>query len=179
MFGKMNIDKATRLFLTDPKITIAKEQLKPEVNFLAYNWNSYEKNIYTTFKRKHKFDLSIEQRWHITLAVFESCPYSIDFSLNDFLRGSAQQVAMWSVAGSRRFIDLGFPNNFPANDVLYALPFLPIFWYSISNFEVVYTKNEFALRFVKHMQEVDKLDSKEAIMSWYRRCLNFIDDSKN
>jgi hypothetical protein len=137
VFGKMTLQKATDFYLTDPRIAMAKKNLKPDQNFLAYSWNSYEKNVHTMFKRRYNKELTIEQRWHITLAVFETCPYSIEFSLNDFLRGSARDVAMWSVGAMGRFIDLGFPENFPTKEVLYGFPHFPVFWYSIVNFEEI------------------------------------------
>lgn len=171
MFGRMNIDKATKFFISNSKIQIAKSKLKPDSNFLASQWNHYENNVYTDFKRRYKLELSIEQRWHIFLAVMESCPYPIDQSLNDFLKAGINEVAMWSVKASGRYRDKGYPEQVSTKEIIEGFPYFPVFWYSINNYSVVYPNNAKAADFVAHMQALENLNGREAIDNWYRKCL--------
>jgi hypothetical protein len=176
MFGKMNIEKATKFFLTEPRIINLKAQLKPDQNLLATMWNQYEKNVYTLFKRKYRLELSIEQRWHITLAVFESCPYPLDFSLNEFLKRGVSEIGIWSVrARSRYIIELNAPEALSADEILSGFPFFPLFIYSLNNHEVIYPNNELAKSVVMHLQKVDSLEGRKAIDDWYSNCRKFID----
>ena len=175
MFGRMNIEKATKFYLTNPRITNLKTQLKPESNVLASLWTGYEQNVYTEFKRKYRVDLSIEQRWYITLEVFRSCPYSIDSSLNEFLKRGISDVSVWSVRARARFaFELGFPDELSEDEILKGFPFFPLFLYSLNNYETVYPNNALAKRFVLHLQQVDKLKGKKEIDDWYSTCGKFL-----
>ena len=170
----MNLDKATKFFVTHPQVLNIKAQLKSDTNFLANQWTRYENNVYSDFKRKFKLDLSIEQRWHITLAVFESCPYPLDFSLNEFLKGNVSDVGIWSVKARGRFRELGYPNEMTAEEIIYGFPFFPVFMYSVNRYEEIYPNNDLAKSFVNHMQKLETLNSRETINNWYSECAKFI-----
>lgn len=176
MFGRMNLDKATKYYLANPRIINAKSQLQSESNFLATRWNAYENNVYTEFKRKFRIDLSVEQRWSITLAVFSSCPYPLDSSLNDFLKGGISEIGIWSVrARSRYLMELNAPENLSTNEILSGFPFFPLFMYSLNNYETIYPNNELAKELVVHLQKLESLKSRKSIDDWYAYCKRYIE----
>lgn len=175
MFGRMNIDKATKFFVTHRVIHIAMVQIKPddEYNHLAYRWNHLENMALNDFKRKYRIELSLEQRWHIFLSIMSTLPFSMDKSLDDFLQSGINEIAMWSVRAKGDYQQSNYPETPSGQELAKGFPYFPLFVYSLNNHEVIYPNNKKANQIIEHLANMDTLKGREEIWNWYSRAWGF------
>jgi len=175
MFGKMNIDKAAKYFISHRVIHIAMIQIKSddEYNHLAYRWNHLENLVLNDFKRKYRIELSLEQRWHIFLSIMSTLPFSMEKSLDDFLQSGINEIARWSIKAKGDYQQSNYPETPSGQDLAKGFPYFPLFVYSLNNHEVIYPNNKKANQIIEHLQKMNTLKGREEIWSWYSRAWDF------
>lgn len=159
MFGKMNIDKASKFYISSFPYQTFKDRISSsEYEMSLGRWDHFDRNIHTLFKRKYNTSLNVEQRWFIFTSIISSLKIDIDVALGHFARGSLREVGYWAltkdsdlILNKIKYEDFQKFSGFPHNE---------LFNYSINNYLTVYPNNEVVKEFVTQIEKY-KMTSTE------------------